>query len=249
MLNHKWKILLLVLLIAAASCNKSYYAARYDYKRYKIDVEDIRDRNIQSMIEPYKTKLDSEMNSELAYCEVELTKDRPESTLGNLVAQFLLEKAATHSGQQADFSIVNFGGIRLPQISPGNITVGKVYELMPFDNTLVVMELDAKTVTELMDVMAASGGWPIAGASYVIENKKANNIRIGGQPLVEEKTYRVVLSSYLADGGDRLEMLRGKEVKELNVLLRDALIEAFRERGLRGEKISAVIDGRVTEIK
>ena len=96
----------------------------------------------------------------IGHSDIPLTKAQPESTLGNFMADAMLV-----AGQRIDPDVVaaigNYGGIRLPYIAPGPITRGKVYELMPFDNTLNIIEIPGAVLQQFCDAMAARKGWPM----------------------------------------------------------------------------------------
>ena len=203
------------------------------------------DSSILFLIGPYKTQLDSKMNVVIGESEQELTKSKPESSLGNFMADVLLKEADIHSDSSADFSIVNVGGIRLNSIPEGPITVGKVYELMPFDNAVVVLEIDGATTAKLFDKMAAAGGWPVAGASYEIKKDNAVNIHIQGKVFDNTKTYRLAITDYLANGGDNLDCLKGIPQKKCKIIYRDAIMEYIKAITASGNKINSQIEGRV----
>ncbi|MFN8316800.1 MAG: 5'-nucleotidase [Chitinophagales bacterium] len=104
--------------------------------------------------------------------------------------------------------MINLGGIRQPQLPAGNVTLGNIFELMPFDNMIVLLVLDGKTTKQFLDIMAASGGLPISGVRYTISNETATAISFNGVPFDENKTYTLAISDYLANGGDKLDFLK-----------------------------------------
>ena len=135
------------------------------------------------------------------------------------------------------------GGIRQPQLPAGNVTIGNIFELMPFDNMIVLLALDGKTTKQFLDIMAASGGLPVSGVRYEINNETANNITFNGVPFNENKTYTLAISDYLANGGDKLELLKKFKQQSTAKLIRDAFIEYFSEEKI----INGKVDGRVVK--
>ncbi|MFN8309749.1 MAG: 5'-nucleotidase C-terminal domain-containing protein [Chitinophagales bacterium] len=231
---------------AVSGCRSTLQPVQYHAVENRMsDTVRAFDAHIDSVIMPYRESLRKEMDEVVVESEAVFTKKQPESSLGNLLADIELKKAIDYTHAPVDFAIINYGGIRLPQLPQGNITVGKVYELMPFDNMLVVVELDGKSTALLFERMAEAGGVPLAGARFTVIDGKIKDITIGGQPFDESRTYRVALSDYLANGGDQLDFLKGKTQVASNKLLRDAFIEGFREIKNRGEKIKPQLDGRV----
>ena len=186
------------------------------------------------------------MNRVLVVNEKAISKHGGESELGNLLADITYQKAIKYGKQPVDFAIVNLGGIRIPQLPAGDITLGKVYELMPFDNAIVIVELNGNETKQFFDIMAKEGGIPIANAKYTIKDGKAIDIFINGVELTESSNYKIALSDYLANGGDNLSLFIGKKQIATNKLLRDAFIEAFEELGSRNKTIKIAKEGRVS---
>jgi len=202
------------------------------------------DKDIADMIAPYKERLDAEMNTVIGSTARELAIAKPESTLGNWLADLIHKKSEDYYESEIDFALVNYGGIRIPSLSVGDITRGKIFELMPFDNMLMVLEIDGATVRQIFGVMATNGGWPISQqVSYVIENELPVDILINNEALDNKKIYKVALSDYLANGGDNLFFLKDKKRRNLGVLFRDAMFEYIVEQN--GEAMSATVEGRV----
>jgi 2',3'-cyclic-nucleotide 2'-phosphodiesterase (5'-nucleotidase family) len=126
------------------------------------------------ILQPYKEKLDKEMNEVVSYCDEALNKDVPEGALGNFVSDCLFLKAKEYlgaEGNKVDAVLINNGGLRvsLPQ---GEITKGKIFELMPFDNELVLVELSGKKFYEMLVFISEKGGMPVSGIRMEINAKK-----------------------------------------------------------------------------
>lgn len=232
----------LVALILALGACKPLQIVEYNAKEIPV-TEDNASTNsdIASYISLYHDSLEKEMSLVIAQNTVTLTKRQPESTLGNLLADALWEETRLNLNKKIDIAIVNQGGIRLPQLPAGDVSVGKVYELMPFDNMAVVLEFTGVELQQLFNSMAFVGGWPVAGATYVIENKKAAKLMIGGEPISYEKKYTVVLSDYLANGGDKLDMLKNKPQENTGLLLRDMFLRYFA----RKKVLTSGVEGRI----
>jgi len=141
---------------------------------------------------------------------------------------------------------VNYGGLRVPLLPAGNITKGMIFELMPFDNFLTVMELKGNVVQQLFDHIAAQGGWPVAGVRFEIFDGKASEIQISNKPLEEERIYQIIISDYLADGGDNLLFLRLEKRTNTGIFIRDAILEYLQKQTHEGKPIATHLDNRVT---
>lgn len=234
-----------ILLLAISGCQKAYVPANYSYEQKKITQNYGADTLLWNIIRPYKDSLDKEMNVVLAVSDTVLTKSTPESDLGNLMCDLILKKSIDYYGKPVDFTMLNNGGIRIPNLPKGNITLGKIVELMPFENLIDIMQVSGHTADSLFQHAAAKGGWQVSGARYVINNGRAVEVYISGQPLDKQKTYTLAISDYLAQGGDNCTMLAPVPKTMLSKSLRDALIDGLKEMNARGERVKSVLDGRV----
>jgi 2',3'-cyclic-nucleotide 2'-phosphodiesterase (5'-nucleotidase family) len=207
------------------------------------------DSSTYKILNPYKEKLDREMNEVVSVSEEALTKDQPEGTLGNFVSDCLLNFAKEKAAEGAaapDMVFLNNGGLRvsLPQ---GDITKGKIFELMPFDNELVGLKLTGSELSQLLRFIAEKGGMPVAGLRMEINpKKKPVNVKINGAALDTLRTYYVITSDYLAEGGDNLAFLKPVEKVYLKVAIRDALLDYCRKLKKQNTIISVKTDGRIS---
>lgn len=239
----------LLFLFLLSSC-KTWHDASFQSTLYPIDRTATPTTSIDSLIAPYKKQLDGKMNTVIGKAAITMKRGKPESLLGNWFADVMYVKAKEHYKDSLDFAFQNYGGIRNPSLQKGDITIGKIYELMPFENYLVVVELDSATVQMLCNMMAVRNGSPVSHhIRFGIKNGKAVNIQIKGIPLHKGKIYKVVLNDYIANGGDRCDFLIDKKRTELGVLLRDALIDFVKEQTTAGKLIQSKITDRIYFVK
>lgn len=245
---HSRHLLFVVLLLALQHCSGPYRLkdTQTAQNRIKPDSTRMVDSSIVKMIAPYKQKLEAQMNEVIAITSSDLRKEQPEGTLCTLLAEASVAYANRTGDKPVDMCVMNYGGVRLPVISRGDITLGKVYELMPFDNQLEVLELDGPTCKQLLDLVAAAGGWPVSGVAMTIIDKHAENVMIAGKPFDITKHYTVVTSDYLANGGDNASMLK-QAVKRtpLNYKVRDAIVDYLRAHTNSNQPINIQKDGRI----
>lgn len=240
----KYSLFVLVLFVTA--CKTSYQTSAVQYKDYRINNKQPASSEITTMLKPYADSVNKSMNDVVAVAGMQLEKKQPEGTLGNLLADAMLSKAREKFKTNVDAAFINSGGIRLPSIAEGNITRGKIFELSPFDNIIVLLKVDGKTLQQFLDTTASRGGWPTAGCSYQIRNKKAVNIALGGQPVKEGGEYTIALVDYVANGGDNCDMLKKIPQQNNGYLFRDAVIEYFADLQKQGKKAVSTIENRVT---
>lgn len=232
----------IIIIISLSACSSSYQVSEINDSQQKFTSDYIKeDTLIEHNIEPYRESLENTMNGVIATATKNMSKAKPESTLGNLLANATFEIAQKHSNKNIDVAIINYGGIRVPSINKGAVTLGNVYEIMPFDNYLVTLEISGATLQELCNVIAEKGGWPIAGMQFTIKNSEATNIKIGGKNIDSSSIYNIALSDYLAGGGDNLAMLKDITFENTNILLRDAFVEYFKQV----QELNAELENRI----
>ena len=186
----------------------------------------VADSSLNAFISPYKDSLDKRINEVLAMAEVDFIVQRPASNLMNWVANALfINQTKTVRLSQPVVCLLNTGGIR-SSIGKGNVTLGDIYKVMPFDNTVVWIELPISVLPEIEAYLNKSGGEPMANLS-LIEGK----LSIISSP--ENPThFWVITSDYLMNGGDKMNFFSKRtNINETGKLLRDVLIEEARNQG------------------
>lgn len=240
----------LLVAIVGISCGTTSNLSITDYRFYNHTISSglPQDTQIVSFLQPYKLRMDSLMNEIIGYMSTPLTKAQPECTAGNFMADAQFYKAR-QIDTEVIASVMNYGGIRVPYIPPGAITKRAIYELMPFDNKLTIVEISGKGLLELCDHMAAMGGWPVKGISFQIKEKKALNVLINNNPVNEKLIYKVVMSDYLATGGDQCDFLLKCSRKVINLFIRDVLIEYMDDLNKRGDSITITLENRISYVE
>ena len=243
--------LLITCLIFFYACSGQHYHTSTEGKNHLVtDTTMIIDSQLVQLIAPYKIKLEKNISRIIATSNEEMVKGRPESKLTNFLGDLLLEEGKRYLKEngkkiEPDISFFNYGGIRT-FIPKGEITVGKIFELMPFENEMVFLQLSGEQIQEFLNLIASNGGESLGGTRFVISNNQAIDIKIGNEDLVPEKDYWLVTNDYIATGGDGLTMLlQHKSFINSNILIRDAIISYLdREYGSE-KKIQGVLDGRI----
>lgn len=179
------------------------------------------DDTLQAFIAPYKKELASNMDRVIGFATDDILRDRPEGALGNFVideTENYLKEDGWLEGKHY-ISIMNYGGLRAP-ISKGDITVGDIYRLMPFDNTVVLAKLPANELDTIIAYLKNSGGEPIGGFQIDGENFGLN------KGVTLKDTLFVITTDYLANGGDNMNFFkRSYEITDTGIFLREALIK------------------------
>lgn len=247
-------LLLFVLIVSLSvfSCTSFQATQKIDTVVLKLDttVSATEDSAFLSIISPYKQQIDGEMNEILGYADRPLKKGNPEGLLNNLVSDIILEETNKHLAEaksdfRAQFSVLNNGGLRA-SLPEGALTTRHIYELMPFDNEIVVLKLTGKNCEALFNYIARQQGVPVAGIKMGIKDDKAVNVLINGEPFVMEKEYYMVTSDYLANGGDKMSFFAEPQMKlHTTYLVRDAIINFIKRQNATNKVIDSQLDKRI----
>lgn len=191
------------------------------------------DGAIDKVVAPYKAKLESKMNSKISHTKVELNKTGDNSNLGNLLADYTFEGAEAWAKSNGipgvDAAVINIGGIR-SIISAGDITTRNVYEVMPFENEVVIMKMKGSDVQGLFDYYAhTQKNNPVSHLYIETDQGAISKQLINGEPLKPEKIYYIATSDYLALGGDNMKYFAKGELISTGIKMRDLFLEKFKE--------------------
>lgn len=248
MKHHLYKgISVFLVALVLAGCQRSWQASpSFAETNVAVDKNVEVDSLAEATIAPYRQQVTSKMTEVIGTSESELRKAEYESPLGNFVVDLMLEQARKMTDEPVHLTTTTNGGLRVP-IPKGEVTVGNAFELMPFENELLLLTLDGPTMQELFNFAATTRIAPIANATYTVQNGKATNIMIDGKPFNPQQTYNIVTSDYLAGGGDNMAMLNKAIKKEkLGLMMRDAIITHIRELTVQGKPVTADTSKRVT---
>ena len=246
-MKNIWILFFFSFLIIACK-NNSYEVSKINAKQLKIVNEVKQDSSIIQLFTPYKKKMTNEITKSLSFSPkiLERTDGNLQSTLGNLVADLSYEKAnelfKNKTGKTVDFSMSNYGGIRAA-IMKGDVTVSNAFELMPFDNTIVVVELNYDKIKALFNYFVAKKrAHPLSKNIQLTIKNDSYNVLINGKAIKKDKTYFVATSNYLQKGGDGMIFFSEPEsLFDSNFLIRDAIVDYFESK----DTLSANLDNRV----
>jgi len=231
-----------VVAVCSTRCNNSYTASKTSVNYQTIEASSTTNEKLEELISPYDEALKTEMSVVIGSINYDMFKARPEGLLSNFTADLVLSEVNEMAEHEADICLLNHGGLRAPLLS-GKITVGNVYELMPFENEIVILELEGKKIAEIANYFSETGGEPIANAEI---NLSAKSILISGKEINPNLTYKVATTDYLANGGDKMYFF-SKPVNyvKTGVKMRDMIINHIKEETLEGKVLKAELDGRV----
>lgn len=221
---------LLLSLFILTSCRTHFVATSHDKQLYKITSNNPTDTlsDIEKYLKPFRDSLYHTMNEVIGEAMGDFLKEKPSGSLGNLVVDAMLYEArnskfqipnkdsqhTTYNLQLISGAITNPGGLRMNQIPKGTITKGKIFELLPFENELVIVEVKGKIVKQWLELIKNNGGWPMAGDITLFSTGLPN--------FQEDATYYIATNDYVANGGDNCSFLipckkysTGKTIRDL----------------------------------
>ncbi len=227
-------VLSFLILVLFTSCRSPQLVAEEepplpDQLFYTIEGSAEPEGPIEQQLRPWRTLYDRAMDRPVAVAEADFAYGRPESPLGNLVADLLRNRASLEMERLVHFSVIPHGRIRttLPE---GTIRLGDLYELYPENERLVVLELTGEDVFQLADEIAARGGMPVSGLRMTLQEGKATGVLLHTGTPSHEETYLLATVSGAVESGQFLS-LEPNSITEFHVSVRDLLVRSLASRG------------------
>ena len=220
-----------------------------------IDSSITDDPAVDKMLDPYTPKVRA-LEVVIGKLTGELRKGGTGAgSLGNFVADGMRAQTKLKLGKGVDLAIINGGGLRRSAMGEGDLRARDIFELMPFENTLVTLELTGEQLNRLLGVVVSIRDGQ-AGARITYRTNADKKSELESAKLIDEHnseqqidpkaTYTVVTIDYLIDrGGDTYAVLReGKNVKPVGITLRDAIMDYVKSETAAGRAIKPNLDRR-----
>ncbi len=238
-------VLLLTFIIVISCAEKKFVVTKIEGKEIQITDKKVEllgsdasknVKQIESFIKPYRDRIDEDLSKVLANAPETLDKSGQwQTSMGNFLADITLEKAdkvfQLREKKSLDICLLNHGGIR-SIIPKGNVTARTAYEVMPFENSAIVIALRGEQIIEIVNyIIAEKKPHPLTGLTFSIDkDNQPKNILVKGNPLDSNKIYYVVTSDYLSNGGDNMLFFKkGVATYDLEYKLRNIIIDYFKE--------------------
>ncbi len=237
------------------SCSSHYNLSSIQGSRALIDssYDASLDEDFETFISPYKQKVDSIMTPVVGVSKRYMTAQRPEALLSNLLADILVWSGRDYN-EEPVLGIYNMGGIRAG-LAGGDITIGDILDVAPFENKICFVTLEGDKVLELFSQIASLGGEAVShGVEIVIgKDNELVSALLNGEVIDPKKEYRIATIDYVADGNDKMEAF--KSAKDINSPksednnIRYVIERYIREKTLKGEEIDSKLEGRIKIIE
>ncbi len=246
--NYFTALLLSTILLTNCQVN---HLSRSESNNYIVDANTpavTPDPEIQALIEPYRRELTVRMGEIIGQVGQDLEMGAPESSLGNFLADGLMQ-FIEKQGYEVDLVVLNRFGVRRSDLPAGPVSVGDIYELLPFDNRVAIVELPGDVVRQLIELGLTQGGWPASGTlKCEVRQGQISGISIRNKPLDAEAEYRVAMPDYVANGGDNAYFLKSFVRNDVPVFLRDAMVAHIQSLNANGTQVNGELDGRIIVI-
>ncbi|MEP3836672.1 MAG: 5'-nucleotidase [Algibacter sp.] len=211
------------------------------------------DLEIEAFVKPYKDNIQKDLDSVLAYSANTYLKTDGEynTALGNFMADVIYSEAnpvfKNRTHKDIDMVLLNHGGIR-GNLNKGNVSKRTAFELMPFENSIVVVALKKPQIDSLIHYLSkGKRAHPISQLKLTLDkNDNVIEAKIKGENISNNKIYNVATSDYLFNGGDNMNFFKTHDtVYRLDYKIRNAIIDKFNKL----DTIKPVTDNRFTQIK
>ena len=238
-------------LLLCTSCASHWQMTGVERSRILVDkrYDAQPDAQAAAFLKPFADEVNKEMSPVVGRTARYMASHRPESELSNLLSDILIWGGARF-GEKPDFGVYNIGGIRaaLPQ---GEVTVGDVLDVAPFDNKIYFLTLTGDKVLELFAQIAHRGGEGVnhSVCLHISRDGKLLSATVGGQPVDKNRSYRIATLDYVAQGNDEMVAFKAKT----NVVapdsesnnLRFIIMDYLRELASKGQAADSKVEGRI----
>ena len=242
-IKHFLKLFFLLLIFA---CNQETHLSKIEGKRLEINDSISTNQDIENFIKPYRERVNNNLDSTLSYAVDTYSKSDGDynTAIGNLMADAVYTESNSifnkRTGKNIDFVLLNHGGIRAI-ISKGKVTTRTAYEVMPFENSVVVVALKGEQINKLADYLSkAKRAHPVSSQFQLTLNKnfEITSVTVNGKNIDPNKTYYVATNDYLYNGGDRMTFFHPNDsLYALDYKIRNVLIDYFKRKDTLDPKI------------
>ncbi len=206
------------------------------------------DAEVAAIVERYQAEIDEALGETVGVAETSILRGATrgvESEMGNFVS----DSMRTYF-PDVDFAFTNAGGLRA-DIDEGPITLAEIYAVLPFNNTLVTMNLTGEQVEQVLEEGANSqyGTVQVSGLKWAYDADAAFGNRVtsvtlpDGTPIDPSATYKIATNNFMATGGDEFDTLtEGKNTFDTQLNLVDTVVKHLEENS----PVDPQVEGRLT---
>jgi 2',3'-cyclic-nucleotide 2'-phosphodiesterase (5'-nucleotidase family) len=224
----------------------------------QVDAKLPDDPAIERLLKPYSGKVRA-LNVRIGKLDGELRKTGVGAgSLGNFVTDGIRQQAAAKLGRPVLLAVTNSGGLRKNTIAAGELRASDIFELMPFENALVRLDLTGEQLVKLLTViLEARDAQSGAKIQYRMNADKPELVSVkllaanGSETEIDPNTtYTIVTIDYLVNlaSGRYTILQQGRNIAPLGLTLRDAIMNHVKAETAAGRNIQATLDGRFVNV-
>lgn len=237
-----------ILILLLFSCKNADHITKIEGKQIAIDTSLVTDVEVENFIKPFRDHVMKNLDSVIAISADTYSKTQGHlnTALGNLMVDAMYEQSSpifkSRTGKDIDMALLNYGGIR-SDLSMGPVTPRTGFELMPFENSIVVAELKGVYVRELVTYLQkAKRAHPISKLNIILDKDfEIVEATINDKEILDDRSYFIATSDYLYAGGGRMDFFQKSDtLYDLNYKIRNALIDYF----IKVDTLRPTIDDR-----
>lgn len=247
-----WKVTVIasMLLSSCISHHSSFSVLSVEGGRIEItsDLDKSPDTAALKIWKHYSDSVKAVMTPVVGCSEKAMATSYPESLLGNLIADIMLDASANYGSTGADMALLNLGAIR-NSLPKGEITYGDIYRVLSFENRYCIVSLNGRQLLELFQVILNQESMAVSGVRLVgSEQHELVEATIKGKPVEADTIYRIATIDYLAEGNSDMTVMKQAIDKYYpeGVWLRDLFADYIRKVEAEGKMLTSRLDGRIT---
>jgi 2',3'-cyclic-nucleotide 2'-phosphodiesterase (5'-nucleotidase family) len=234
------KIFYIAFICSLFSCTKNFVPRQQKLSHSSVNTF-YPSQLVEDSLRRFRNAVISETNRVLVQSETVLIKEGNETELGNFVCDALAQNVACKK-YGVDIVLLNRGGLRA-NLPRGEILVKHIFELMPFENELVILTLRGEQLYDFARLVKEKKH-PFRGLKIKIDTY--TTVLFNGVEIDLNKEYRIATSDYLADGGDAFTFLaHGSSRINIGFKIRDIIISYCENIHRAGNVLKAYKDGRL----
>ncbi len=243
--------IVILTVVIASGCKTQQAPISFRSSLILLDSTIYSDTIFEKEIAPYRDSLLVQMNQIIGFSDSLYRATKPSCALSNWVADAMYDTVFSLSLKNTDipkpdFAIVNIKGLR-SGINAGPIYIKNLFELMPFENQIVMVSLTGNQIVDLFRFMGSENGDGLSNASFTYLNGQLTDSKIGKDDIDLSQTYHVIAPDYLANGGDYYSILTQTTKKyETGLKTRDVLIDHVKKQCQKNKFIQLRKDNPVT---
>ncbi len=216
-----------------------------------VDAKIPEDPEVVAFLAPIQARMKAEFGRQLCQAPHGLFRGRQgedENFMGYWIADRMRDRAAALLGRPVPVALINSGGVRA-NLSPGPVTVGAIFEVAPFENELVVVELSGEQLARaIRQGLERRAGEPCSGILASVKGSTEHPVFElrwpDGRAVDPKERILVATNDYLAANGDTMSGLKDASVTATHLSIRQILLEACEALGKAGKTLDTPEGGR-----